>query len=90
MFGAYRSKRSAMTVAAVEDFLKGMPSIVIDDPIADYAGRIRAGLGDQGAPIGPYDALIAACGLAHGIVVVTRNVAEFSRVAGLTVENWEV
>jgi tRNA(fMet)-specific endonuclease VapC len=41
-----------------------------------------------GQPIGPHDLLIAATALRHGAALVTRNVAEFSRVPGLEVVNW--
>ena len=46
----------------------------------------RAGLAGQ--VIGPYDLQIAAIALQHGLIVVTHNVAEFSRVPGLAVEDW--
>ena len=42
----------------------------------------------RGRPIGAYDVLIAGCGLARGLIVVTSNVGEFQRVSGLVVENW--
>jgi predicted nucleic acid-binding protein len=32
---------------------------------------------------------LAAQAKAHGLVMVTRNVREFKRVAGLKVESWE-
>jgi tRNA(fMet)-specific endonuclease VapC len=35
------------------------------------------------------DTLIAAQALRLGATVVTRNVAEFRRVQGLRVENWQ-
>jgi tRNA(fMet)-specific endonuclease VapC len=41
-----------------------------------------------GTPIGPMDTLIAGTALAHGAVVVTRNIREFKRVRGLRVEDW--
>jgi tRNA(fMet)-specific endonuclease VapC len=90
IFGAYRSQKVAATLTAVEELLLGMLSLPIDDLVADHAGRIRADLAALGTPIGPYDALIAGCGLAYGMTVVTRNVTEFGRVSGLSVENWEV
>lgn len=39
-------------------------------------------------PIGPLDTLIAAHALSLEAVLVTCNVREFRRVAGLRVENW--
>jgi tRNA(fMet)-specific endonuclease VapC len=43
----------------------------------------------MGTPIGPYDLLIAAIALANGLVLVTHNTAEFSRVSGLMFEDWQ-
>jgi predicted nucleic acid-binding protein len=40
------------------------------------------------SPTGHYDLLIAAQSKARGLVMVTNNVAEFSRVDGLVVEDW--
>ncbi len=41
-----------------------------------------------GRPIGPYDLLIAGQALSHGLILVTNNVTEFQRVAGLKLESW--
>ena len=38
--------------------------------------------------VGKYDLRIAAIALEHGGIVVTRNLRDFQRVPGLTVENW--
>jgi tRNA(fMet)-specific endonuclease VapC len=44
----------------------------------------------QGRPIGPNDTLIAAIARANGAILITHNSNEFSRVAGLQMEDWEV
>ena len=55
---------------------------------AKAAAALRARLEQEGTPIGPMDTLIAGTALAHRGVLVTRNVREFGRVPGLTVQNW--
>jgi tRNA(fMet)-specific endonuclease VapC len=57
---------------------------------AREAGEIRATLAEAGTPIGPYDLLIAGQARARALVVVTHNTREFSRVAGLQTEDWEI
>jgi tRNA(fMet)-specific endonuclease VapC len=54
---------------------------------AEYAD-IRNQLERSGQMIGPNDLLIATHARALGVPLVTRNTAEFGRVAGLKVENW--
>lgn len=57
-----------------------------DDALA--AARVRARLKAQGAPIGPYDLLLAGTAVARALTFVTANYREFSRVQGLKVERW--
>ena len=49
---------------------------------------IRAELYRVGAPIGPYDMMIAGQARASGLVLVSNNVKEFEKVPGLMLENW--
>ena len=55
---------------------------------AVHAAHVRFTLEKAGITIGPLDTLIAGTALAHGAVLVTNNVREFSRVPGLLVEDW--
>lgn len=59
-----------------------------DDEDARTAGQVRAALEKDGTPIGAYDLLIAAQALRRGLTVVTANASEFSRVAGLSWQDW--
>ncbi len=61
-----------------------------DGQAADICGYIRAELNRQGRPIGVCDLQIAAIALVHNSILVTHNVAEFSRVQGLQYEDWEI
>ncbi len=55
---------------------------------AEAYGELRVGLERRGTPIGAYDMLIAAHAISLGLTLVTNNEREFSRVRGLTIENW--
>ena len=55
---------------------------------ARAAADVRATLERKGAPIGPYDTLIAGSAIAHGATLVTRNTREFQRIKALRIENW--
>jgi len=55
---------------------------------ARFYGRIRAALALKGELIGSNDLWIAAHALSVGLTLVTNNVGEFRRVAGLKIENW--
>ena len=59
-----------------------------DRNAARAAARIRAALEEKGQPIGPMDTLIAGTAVSRGATLITRNVDEFSRVPGLTTDNW--
>lgn len=81
-------KAAAPRLAALTQLLRPMQLLPFDSECAAHAARLRATLEAEGAPIGPHDTLIAATALRHGATLVTRNVREFSRVAGLRWVDW--
>ncbi len=85
-FGAYKSARVEANLARLHALRFEVLPFDLDDSI--IAGEIRAKLRAEGAPIGPYDLLIAAHALGRGLVLVTANIKEFRRVDGLQVEDW--
>jgi tRNA(fMet)-specific endonuclease VapC len=86
-FGAFKSQRRDRNLDLV-DALQ-FEAVPFDKEDARKAGEIRAALEASGTPIGPYDVQIAGQACARGLVLVSRNLREFRRVEGLTVENWE-
>ena len=74
----------------VDLFLETVGQVPFDEPAARESGRLRAILESRGMMIGPYDVLLAGHALAAGLILVTANTAEFSRVPGLTLENWQL
>ena len=61
-----------------------------DDTAAERYGEIRAHLQRAGNLIGGNDLLIVAIAQAQGLTLITHNTAEFTRVPGLSVEDWQV
>lgn len=77
------------TRVPVEHLLSVLPRIPVSTQVASRAATLRADLRQKGLPIGPYDLLIAATGLAHNLTVITHNTREFNRVPDLRVEDWQ-
>lgn len=89
LFGAEKSSKRELAQQKLLLFFSRFKSMHFDDAAAYTYGVIRAALEKQGQPIGPNDMLIAAIAIANGLTLVTHNTAEFSRVSGLLVEDWE-
>lgn len=87
-YGIAKSVRREHNRRVFETLQAGFPVVDFDAEAARVYGPIRAELERQGNLIGPYDLMIAAHALALNAVLVTDNVGEFSRVAGLVMENW--
>ena len=87
-FGAQNSSRLSENLQRVEIFCRAFESLPFDDESARHYGLVRAQLRREGRPIGGNDLMIASIAIANSHVLVTRNVGEFSRVAGLEVERW--
>lgn len=83
------AKKGSPTLASrVEELLSAIEVLPQGENADEDYGRLRAALEKQGTPIGANDYLIAAHALSLGLILVTDNVGEFSRVRGLRWENW--
>jgi tRNA(fMet)-specific endonuclease VapC len=87
-YGIARLQRATHRGEQLEELLSWIAILPFDDAAARRAAALRADLERLGRPIGPHDILIAATTLAAGATLVTRNLAEFSRVPGLQVQDW--
>lgn len=63
-------------------------SLPFDDAAAECYARLRHDLELARQIIGPNDLIIAAICITNDITLVTSNTAEFSRVTGLRLEDW--
>ncbi len=86
-FGA-RKKASPRLSERVDAVLSAMEVLPLHAPIDRIYADIRQHLAATGMLIGPNDMLIAAHALTIEATLVTANVGEFSRVSGLSLENW--
>lgn len=87
-FGAYKSHPAKMAGNLQNIAHLRLDVLDFDVSDAEQAGQLRATLAQQGTPIGPYDALIAAQAHTRDLTLVTHNTREFARVPGLRVEDW--
>jgi tRNA(fMet)-specific endonuclease VapC len=87
-YGVAKSARPDRNAALLAEFCAPLAILPFDIPAAEVYGRVRAILERGGTPIGPLDTLIASHALSLGVTVVTNNLREFRRVAGLQVESW--
>ena len=90
-YGVAKSQRKVGNAQRLEAFVAGpLEWTPFDDDDARTAGEVRAELEAAGTPIGAYDVLLAAQARRRGATLVTSNVSEFRRVAGLKWEDWAV
>lgn len=92
LFGVERSAPAHRVNSAlrVEQLRQQFASLPFDDVAGERYAKIRADLTVRGLLIGGNDMQIAAIALANGCTLVTHNTAEFSRVHGLAIEDWQV
>lgn len=72
----------------LEAVLAAIEILPFEAPADAVYGILRASLERSGQPIGGNDLLIAAQTLSLTYTLVTDNEREFSKVEGLSVENW--
>ena len=85
-YGALRSADPDLKRNLWSRVVEPFEVLPFDRAAAELHAELRYGL--RHAPIGERDLLIAATAVAHGLILVTSNATEFSRVRGLQVEDW--
>jgi tRNA(fMet)-specific endonuclease VapC len=88
LFGAEKSQHPEPAKERLRRFVEFVPVLVLPDESPRHYARIRAELERAGTPIGGNDLWIAAHALASGLILVSNNLREFGRIAGLSTENW--
>jgi tRNA(fMet)-specific endonuclease VapC len=87
-YGVSKSSRPARNREALDQFIAPLEVASFDRRATAAYGKLRTTLEKKGQSIGSMDLLIAAHALSLDVRLITRNVREFGRVPGLSVEDW--
>jgi len=87
-YGAEKSTRRVDNLTAIEHFVARLEVLAFEAKAAAHYGQLRAELERAGTPCGPHDMQIGGHARSEGLIVVTNNTREFSRMAGVRAENW--
>ena len=88
IFGARKSQRVQENLAKVYRVREIFPIVDITPAIMECFGELKSDLEKSGTSVADLDLMVGATALTIGYSVVTNNVAHFSRIPGLSVENW--
>ena len=87
LFGLVRRPEATKLKTVVEEFLLRVEVLPWDSEAVRQYATVRAMLEGGGEQMGNLDLMIAAQGLASGLVLVSSD-AVFRRVKGLKIEDW--
>lgn len=87
LYGASCSARAQADADTVRDMMDQGVRIAIGGAVAAYYAHIRAQLRRCGTPIPDNDIWVAACAIAEGATLVSRD-KHFAQIEGLTWEEW--
>ncbi len=87
-YGAEKSARRVENLTAIEYFAARLDVLPFGEKAAAHYGQVRAELERAGTPRGPHDMQIGGHARSEGLIVVTNNMREFTRMPGVRAENW--
>ena len=88
LYAAEKSSKRDENINRVSAYLMPFEIAAFGDLAAVQYGQIQVSLEKSSTPIGPNDLLTAATVMAEKGILVTNNTKEFSRIPGLSLENW--
>jgi tRNA(fMet)-specific endonuclease VapC len=88
LYGVQVSTKKKANQEAVDALVRHLAILDWTQDAAKTYATIRAVMKKKGTLIGANDLMIAAHAVSVEAVVVTNNTKDFSRVAGLKIENW--
>ena len=89
-YGAFKSRKVASNLAKVRALEEVTEVIPLGADSSEIFGMLKAQMEANGTPLDDFDLAIAACALAHNLILVTNNTGHFKRIEGLRIVNWAV
>ncbi len=86
-YGAQKRKSQLLT-RNVNAYCNLVPICEWTREAAETYAEMRVELEKHGTPVGSMDMLIAASAIAEGAILITNNIAHFSKIGKLRIENW--
>jgi tRNA(fMet)-specific endonuclease VapC len=90
VFGARKSKDYYKNIAVAHRISELFPVVEVSKSIMEAFADIKAALYKSGNIIDDMDLIIAATAITMNYTLVTNNEKHFSRIPGLSIENWDV
>lgn len=87
-YGAEKSARRVDNLTAIAHFVARLDVLPFGEKAAVHYGQVRAELERAGTPCGPHDMQIGGHARSEGLIVITNNMREFTRMPGVRAENW--
>ena len=87
-YGAYCSAKADQNLKAIDNFVKKVRVLTLNNESADRFGKMKTDLRRKGELIDDFDILNASIALTQGAIFVTNNVDHFRRIPELKIENW--
>jgi tRNA(fMet)-specific endonuclease VapC len=83
-----KAKKATSRIRSFDELCGQLQILSLTNAIVVRASDIYATLYNHGMLIPDADILIAATAMEHGRVLATNNLADFTRIEGLIVDNW--
>ena len=83
--GVFYSRNPQSDERALQNFLKAVPVVYVDDEICRIFARERGRLKAAGNIIGDFDLMIGSTALRHNLTLLTNNRRHFERIRGLNI-----
>lgn len=84
---AYRNTGGRISHSSIDELVRILNFIELDEPAWNAFSVIKAGLLRDGKPGPNFDTLLASIAIVRNLIIVTNNVSHFRNI-GVGTENW--